>query len=227
MARPKLAVWKFASCDGCQLTLLDCRDELLALAREVEIAHFAEASSAEVRRPLRRIGGRGLGHHGRGCTAHPADPRPVPDAHHDRRVRHRRGHPGAAELRRRRRLHRRRLRTPGIHRHARHLHADRGSRPRRLRVRGCPIDRRQLLELLSAMLAGRKPRIPGHSVCYECKGRGTPCVMVAHGTPCLGPVTRPAAVPSARPTAGAAMAASARSRNRTPRPSFPRCACSA
>ena len=51
MARPKLAVWKFASCDGCQLTLLDCRDELLALAREVEIAHFAEASSAEVAGP--------------------------------------------------------------------------------------------------------------------------------------------------------------------------------
>jgi len=42
---PTLAVWKFASCDGCQLTLLDCQDELLALAAEVDIAHFTEASS--------------------------------------------------------------------------------------------------------------------------------------------------------------------------------------
>src|SRR6476469_8256950 len=44
--KPKLAVWKFSSCDGCQLTLLDCEDELLALAGAVEIAHFPEASSA-------------------------------------------------------------------------------------------------------------------------------------------------------------------------------------
>ena len=51
MAKPKLAVWKLASCDGCQLTLLDCEDELLALAGAVEIAHFTEASSAEVEGP--------------------------------------------------------------------------------------------------------------------------------------------------------------------------------
>jgi coenzyme F420-reducing hydrogenase gamma subunit len=57
-------------------------------------------------------------------------------------------------------------------------------------LRGCPIDKRQLLELITALLAGRQPRIPGHSVCEECKRRGTACVMVAHGTPCLGPVTQ-------------------------------------
>ena len=42
---PTLAVWKFASCDGCQLTLLDCEDELLAIAGRVKIARFVEASS--------------------------------------------------------------------------------------------------------------------------------------------------------------------------------------
>ena len=46
MARPKLAVFKFASCDGCQLSLLDCEDELLAVVGEVEIANFLEASRA-------------------------------------------------------------------------------------------------------------------------------------------------------------------------------------
>jgi coenzyme F420-reducing hydrogenase gamma subunit len=51
MSRVKLAVWKFASCDGCQLTLLDCEDELLALADQVEIANFAEASSATTAGP--------------------------------------------------------------------------------------------------------------------------------------------------------------------------------
>jgi sulfhydrogenase subunit delta len=50
-SKPKLAVWKLASCDGCQLTLLDCEDELLALAGAVEIAHFTEASSAEIEGP--------------------------------------------------------------------------------------------------------------------------------------------------------------------------------
>ena len=50
-ARPRLAVWKFASCDGCQLTLLDCQDELLALAAQVEIAHFTEANKTDLEGP--------------------------------------------------------------------------------------------------------------------------------------------------------------------------------
>ena len=57
-------------------------------------------------------------------------------------------------------------------------------------LRGCPIDKGQLLEVIKAFLYGRKPSIPGHSVCHECKLRGTVCVMVAQGTPCLGPVTQ-------------------------------------
>jgi sulfhydrogenase subunit delta len=49
--KPKLAVWKFASCDGCQLSILDCEDELLQIAGRVEIAYFLEASSATVKGP--------------------------------------------------------------------------------------------------------------------------------------------------------------------------------
>lgn len=56
-------------------------------------------------------------------------------------------------------------------------------------LRGCPIDRGQLLEVITAFLSGRKPDIPNHSVCFSCKRRGTVCVVVAHGTPCLGPAT--------------------------------------
>ena len=56
-------------------------------------------------------------------------------------------------------------------------------------LRGCPINKRQLLEVIAAFLAGRKPVTPAHSVCVECKLKGNVCVMVAHGTPCLGPVT--------------------------------------
>src|SRR5262249_19010202 len=57
-------------------------------------------------------------------------------------------------------------------------------------LRGCPIDKRQLLEVISAFLHGRKPVVRNDSVCTECKRRGNPSVMVAHGTPCLGPVTQ-------------------------------------
>jgi coenzyme F420-reducing hydrogenase gamma subunit len=57
-------------------------------------------------------------------------------------------------------------------------------------LHGCPIDRHQLLEVVAAFLAGRDPRIPGHAVCQTCKSRGTVCVLVARGLPCLGPVTR-------------------------------------
>src|SRR5688500_15076402 len=49
--KPKLAVWKFASCDGCQLSLLDCEDELLSLAGAIDVAYFLEASRATVRGP--------------------------------------------------------------------------------------------------------------------------------------------------------------------------------
>src|SRR5678815_1105321 len=56
-------------------------------------------------------------------------------------------------------------------------------------LRGCPIDKRQLLEVVSAYLHGRKPNVQSHSTCVECKMRGTVCVMVAKGQPCLGPVT--------------------------------------
>ena len=64
-----------------------------------------------------------------------------------------------------------------------HVHVD-------FELRGCPIDKRQLLEVVTAFLAGRRPGIPATSVCTECKRRGVVCVMVAHGTPCLGPVTQ-------------------------------------
>ena len=49
--KPRLAVWKFASCDGCQLSLLDCEDELLAVTGAVDIAYFLEATRATMRGP--------------------------------------------------------------------------------------------------------------------------------------------------------------------------------
>ena len=187
--RPKLAVWKFASCDGCQLSLLDCEDELLAVAGAVEIAHFLEASRANVAGPydLSLV---------EGSITTPDD----------------------AERIRRVRAQSRYLVTIGACATAGGIQALRNfadvddflaavyARPDYIatldrstpiaahvrvdfELRGCPIDRRQLLDVITAYLHGRRPTVGAHSVCLECKLRGTVCVMVAHGTPCLGPVT--------------------------------------
>ena len=185
----KLAVWRFASCDGCQLSLLDLEDELLAIADAVRIAHFPEASSATVRGPydLSLV-------EGSVTTPHDAE----------------RIH----EIRRRSKV----LVTIGACATAGGIQALRNfadvkeyqavvyARPEYVatlerstpiaahvvvdfELRGCPIDKRQLLEVLTAFLAGRRPTTPAHSVCIECKLHGNVCVMVAHGTPCMGPVT--------------------------------------
>jgi sulfhydrogenase subunit delta len=188
-ARPKLAVWKFASCDGCQLTLLNCEDELLAVAERIEIAYFPEAT--------------------RGFVAGPYDLSLVEGSITT---------PGDAERIREVRQVSRRLVTIGacatsggiqalrnfadvaefgsaVYAHPEyiatleHSTAIAAHVPVDFELHGCPIDRGQLLEVLSAFTGDRKPRIPDYSVCVECKRRGTVCVMVAHGTPCLGPVT--------------------------------------
>ncbi|WP_438295537.1 oxidoreductase [Streptomyces sp. HUAS TT7] len=188
-AHPKLAVWKLASCDGCQLTLLDCEDELLALTGQVEIAHFLEASSAAGPGPydLSLV---------EGSVTTPADAERI---QHIRTVSRRLVTIGACAT------------AGGIQAlrnfadveefraavYARPDYIDTLATstpvsahvPVDFELRGCPIDRRQLLEVITAHLSGRTPGIPGHSVCFECKRRGTVCVTVAHGTPCLGPVT--------------------------------------
>ena len=188
--KPRLAVWKFASCDGCQLSLLDCEDELLAVAGAVDVAYFPEATRAGVngRYDLSLV-------EGSITTAQDAE-----------RI---------TEVRRRSRT----LITIGACATAGGIQALRNftdvkeyasfvyARPEYIQtlptstpiadhvpvdfeLRGCPIDKRQLLEVISAFLAGRRPNTPSHSVCVECKLKGNVCVMVAHGTPCLGPVTQ-------------------------------------
>jgi coenzyme F420-reducing hydrogenase gamma subunit len=188
--RKTLAVWKFASCDGCQLSILDCEDELLALAGAIRFANFTEASSAVIDGPydLSLV-------EGSITTAH--------DAERIRDVRAQSRHlitigacataGGIQALRnfadvaeysrvvyaRPDYIETLATSTPI----AQHVKVD-------FELRGCPIDKRQLLEVLGAFLHGRKPVVPTESVCTECKRRGNPCVMVTHGTPCLGPVTQ-------------------------------------
>jgi len=188
-AKPKLAVWKFASCDGCQLSLLDCEDELLAVAGQVEIANFVEASRAVVKGPydLSLV-------EGSITTPHDAE-----RIHQVRRASKFLITIGACAtaggIQALRNFKDVRDFTSLVYATPQYIQTLNKSTPivDHVRVdfelRGCPINKVQLIEVLSAFLNGRKPNTPSHSVCVECKRRGTVCVMVAHGTPCLGPVT--------------------------------------
>lgn len=186
--RPRLAVWKFASCDGCQLSLLDCEDELLAVASEIEIANFPEASSAIGEGPydLSLV-------EGSVTTPH--------DAERIRKIRAQSAHlvtigacATAGGIQALRNFADVNEFVAAVYASPRYITTLATSTPISAHVpvdfelRGCPIDKLQLIEVLSAFLAGRKPAIAAHSVCIECKRRGTVCVMV-QGTPCLGPVT--------------------------------------
>jgi len=187
--KPRLAVWKFASCDGCQLSLLDCEDELLAIAGALEIANFTEASSTVLRGPydLSLV-------EGSITTPH--------DAERIRRVRAQSkvlvtigACATAGGIQALRNLADVREMAAAVYARPEWLSVLPHSTPIAdhvavdLELRGCPVNKRQLLELVDAVLHGRAPRLPRHSVCVECKRRGTECLMVDRGVPCMGPVT--------------------------------------
>ena len=187
---PSLAVWKFASCDGCQLSLLDCEDELLALAEAVHIAHFTEMSRTTVAGPydLSLV---------EGSITTPDDAeRIVAVRANSRRLVTIGACATAGGIQGLRNFAASGTYADTVYAHPEYLASLETSTPISAHVEvdyelhGCPVDRRQLLEVISAALAGRTPVVPGHSVCQECKGRGTVCLLVAGATPCLGPVTR-------------------------------------
>ncbi len=188
--RPKLAVWKFSSCDGCQLSLLDCEDELLAVAEAVEIAYFLEATRARIRGPydVSLV---------EGSITTPDDIRRIQKIRGQSRLLVTIGAcataGGIQALRNFARIH---DFVTAVYPTPHYIETLATSTPIHdyvpvdLELRGCPIDKHQLLELLSALLNGRAPVLPTHAVCVECKMRGVPCVAVAKGAPCLGPVTQ-------------------------------------
>jgi len=184
-----VAVWKFSSCDGCQLSLLDCEDELLTLADHVELAYFLEATRATVEGPydVSLV---------EGSITTPHDAERIHEIRRQSRalitigacataggIQALRNFADVAAF------------TSIVYASPDYISTLGTSTPISAHVpvdfelNGCPIDKHQLLEVINAHLNRRRPRIRAHSVCVECKRRGTVCVTVAHGTPCLGPVT--------------------------------------
>jgi len=188
-ARPKLAVFKFSSCDGCQLSLLNLEDELLSLAGEVEIAYFLEARSQISPGPydVALV---------EGSITTAEDEKRIQEVRKESKylitigacataggIQALRNWQDVTEF------------TRAIYATPAYIHTLAQSTPISshvavdFEVNGCPINKAQILEVLTALLVGRPPHLPGHSVCMDCKSRGTVCVMVAQGLPCLGPLT--------------------------------------
>ncbi|WP_420349460.1 oxidoreductase [Pelagibius sp.] len=188
--KPRLAVWKFSSCDGCQLTLLDCEDELLEIAEAVEIAYFLEATRTMRAGPydVSLV-------EGSISTAHEVER--IQQIRRDSRILITIGAcatAGGIQALRNTRDHD--ALSASVYPSPQFIEALATSTPIADHVavdyelRGCPIDKGQLLEAITALLKGRKPVIPDYSQCTECKLAGTACVMVTKGIPCLGPVTQ-------------------------------------
>jgi coenzyme F420-reducing hydrogenase gamma subunit len=185
----KLAVWKFASCDGCQLSLLDCEDELMQIAARIEIAYFLEASRAVVQGPydLSLV---------EGSITTPQDAQRI---RHVRRVSKFLVTIGACAtaggIQALRNFKDVKEFVSIVYARPDYIETLNTSTPISdhvlvdFELQGCPVNKKQLLEVIKAFLHGRRPSTPSYSVCVECKLRGNVCVMVAHGTPCLGPVT--------------------------------------
>jgi coenzyme F420-reducing hydrogenase gamma subunit len=188
--KPKLAVWKFASCSGCQLSLLDCENELLAITEKLEIAYFPKASRAVVKGPydLSLV---------EGSITTPHDAERIHKVRRNSKILVTIGACATAGgIQALRNFKDVKEFISIVYASPQYIETLNKSTPISdhvfvdFELRGCPINKYQLLELISAILNKRKPVIPAYSVCMECKRMGNICVMVAYGTPCLGPVTQ-------------------------------------
>lgn len=187
---PKLAVYKFSSCDGCQLSLLNLEDELLDVIGKVEIAYFLEARRRELPPPYAI----GLVE---GSISTPEEEKRIHQIRRDCDFLVTIGacatSGGIQALRNWADVE---AFTNTVYAHPEYIETLDTSTPIAAHVfvdfelRGCPINERQLLELIAATLTGRKPAIPTYSVCIECKRRGIPCRAVSADLPCLGPITQ-------------------------------------
>ena len=189
MTKPRMAVWKFASCDGCQLSLLDCEDEFMEFTEAIHIANFAEATRAFEKGPwdLTLV---------EGSITTPEDKERIQEIRQQSKflvtigacatsggIQALKNFANVKEYVNTVYAHPEYIRTletsTAI---SEHIKVD-------YELRGCPINKYQLLEVVKAFLQNRRPNIPNQSVCVDCKTKGKICVMVAHKEPCLGPVT--------------------------------------
>jgi coenzyme F420-reducing hydrogenase gamma subunit len=190
MNKPSVAVYKFSSCDGCQLSILNLEDELLDLVGAVEIAYFLEARRRTLPGPydIALV---------EGSVTTPHEVERIRQIRQDAKFLVALGTcataGGIQALRNFTKVQELAL---AVYQHPEYLHTLEKSSPIAEHVKvdlelwGCPINKYQLLEVVQAVLQKRRPNLPTHCVCLDCKRHDTVCVVVSQGVPCLGPGTR-------------------------------------
>lgn len=191
MALPRIAVHKFSSCDGCQLAFLNAGEDLLKLTGLVDIRHFLEAGMSEEEADVDIAFVEG--------SVSTAD-----EVERIQKVRKNSRYvvtlgacATAGGLQALRNLDG----SNEAWKHAvyaqpeyittldraepisQHIKVD-------LEIWGCPVNGQQVLAAVQQLLLGVVPSLKRDKVCMECKRQQASCVMVVHGMPCMGPVTR-------------------------------------
>ncbi len=188
--RPTLAVHKFSSCDGCQLSILNMEDELLSLAGALDIAYFLEASRATRPGPydIAIV-------EGSVTTEHEIEK--IKEIRQESRILIALGTCATAGgIQSLRNFTDASALASQVYPHPEYLSYLPTATPIGEHVTvdyelwGCPVNKSQVLEVVISLLNNRRPNLPAYSVCLECKRRGTVCVMVDKGTACLGPGTQ-------------------------------------
>jgi len=188
--KPSIAVYKFSSCDGCQLSLLNLEDELLELTDKIEFAFFLEAR----RRVLPGPYDIGLVE---GSVTTEEEIEKIKEIRHDCRflialgtcataggVQALRNFGDVETFTQKVYAHPEFIQTlPTSSSISDHIPVD-------SELWGCPVNKYQVVEMITAVLQNRRPNMPQYAVCLECKRRGNVCTMVANGSACLGPITR-------------------------------------
>lgn len=190
MPKPKIAVHKFSSCDGCQLAFLDMGADLLTLAGRVDIRHFAEAGILGEDDPVDIA-------FIEGSISTPGDLERIRRIRAQSRILITLGACATAGgLQALRNLADAKAWTAAVYASPEYIdsldqvQAIRAVVPVDFELWGCPVNTRQILAVVGALQNGVMPVDERDKVCLECKRQQTVCVMVAEGKPCMGPVTR-------------------------------------
>ncbi len=189
-ARLRVGLVKYASCDGCQLSLLDLEDELVPIAERFEIVEVPEASSSRSAGPYDLL-------LVEGSISTPDQAREIQELRRQARMLVTIGAcatTGGIQALRNWADHD--AFRAAVYAHPEYVDSLETATPVASHVQvdaelhGCPINAGLLREMLVSLALGRRPQIRDEAVCMECKRRGNVCILVASGEPCLGPVTR-------------------------------------
>ncbi len=188
--KPTVAVYKFSSCDGCQLSILNMEDDLLDLANAIDIAYFLEATRAEKPAPydITIV---------EGSVTTPHELERIKEIRNQAKILIALGTCATAGgIQALRNFANADDFANVVYAHPDYLHFLKTATPISVHVSvdlelwGCPVNKAQVIEVIVALLNKRKPNLPPYSVCMECKRRGTICILVDKGIPCLGPATQ-------------------------------------